>query len=81
MDQITAREARAIIPTKQMYFDTVDYIVSLDWYFRPDCRAENPYNTGWWMHPDHPTKNRPVGDPGNFHMKAWDTFKTYVAQE
>lgn len=81
---MTAREARAIAnPRQDLLNAAVEHIVSLGWQWRVSdvCppHVKNPYSWGWWFNPNDERKPRPAGDPGNFHLKAWDTFKIYVA--
>lgn len=82
ISELTARQARVINPTKDNLIDTVDHLFSIGWKFQPDnSRTDKPpYSWGWWINPDHPAKCRPCGDPGDFHLKAWDTLRAYVAQ-
>lgn len=80
-DTMTAREARSINPTRDQLVAAFDYLISLGWRPVTDSRADKPaYTFGWWVHPQHETKCRPVGDSKNIHFGAWDTLKTYVLE-
>ncbi len=81
IQEATARQLRAAAPSQDDYMDAVDYLYSVGWKFRPDAtRTDKPaYSWGWWVKEGHPTKSLPRGNGGDFHLKAWDTLKTYVA--
>lgn len=85
LNEMTARELNAIrTPTKNNLVDAVELLIANGWQWKVSqaCPAHitNPYTYGWWVNPNHETKNRPVGDPGNMHFKAWDTLRLYVAE-
>jgi len=79
IQQMTAREARNINPTSNDLYDTVELLIATGWKFKTDRNSSDW--RGWWIHPTHETKNRPVGDPRPFYESAWMTFRTYVAPE
>lgn len=82
IENLTAREMRSINPTHDMLHEAFEYLINLGWKPITDPRDDKPvYTFGWWVHPDHPTKCRPVGGSKNFHFGAWDTIATYVAPE
>ncbi len=79
----TAKQLRATNPQADDYHAAVEYLFGLGWQFKTDLsRKDKPvYSWGWWVHPENTRgKNRPCGDPGDFHFKAWDAVKAYVAQ-
>jgi len=76
---LRARTARAINPTNQMYFDAVEFLGSNGWTCKPD--GTRGYHFGWWVHPSHPVKNRPMGDSKDFYFGAWDTLVNYVLSD
>lgn len=81
-EQMTARDLRYTIPTQETLVEAFEYLLSLGWQPVPANRPDKPpYTFGWWVHPDHPTKCRPVGDSKQFHLAAWDTLKAYVLPE
>lgn len=81
LSEMTARELRAINPAEQDYIEAVEILVAMGWKFKSGCgRPGVPWNEGWWINAEHPTKNRPVGDSKNFHIAAWDTLKAYVVE-
>jgi len=83
ISEMTARELRTINPTADHLHATVAHLFSIGWKFQPDNSnlTRPPYSWGWWYHPENTRgKNRPCGDPGDFHFKAWDALKAYVAQ-
>lgn len=84
ISEMPAREARMIeSPTLNLLVEVVDHIIGLGWKWQVSSvcppNVENSYTWGWWYNPDEERKPLPTGDAGNFHLKAWDTFKAYVA--
>jgi hypothetical protein len=81
INEATARQLRSMYPTQEDYRAAVDYLYSEGWQFKWDTtRTDKPaYSWGWWTKEGHPSKSLPRGDGGNFHLKAWDTLKAYVA--
>ncbi len=78
VSKMTAREMRHVIsPSKDMYADALDLIVDAGWEFVRD-KGSPEYAHGWWIHPDHHSKNRPRGDSKYLHFGAWDTLMLYV---
>ena len=77
--EMTAREARSITPSRDLLTESFDYLIQLGW--RPQQSSRHDYGWGWWIHPLHETKNRPVGDAKQIHYAAWDTLKAYVLPE
>lgn len=82
LSEATAKELRSMYPTQENYREAVDYLYEIGWKFRPDSTRTDkiPYSWGWWIKEGHPTKSIPRGDGGNFHLKAWDTIKVYIAK-
>lgn len=84
LKDLPARELRVMNPTEARLIEAVDLLIELGWKFKPSsvtpAHIQNPYTYGWWTHPEHPVKCRLVGDPGNFHFKAWDTLVAYIAK-
>jgi hypothetical protein len=85
IDDLTPRELRAMIPRQDDYIAACEILRARGWEFKVSQftppRVKNPYSYGWWIHPAHPTKCRPVGDPGNIFFKAWHTLTTYIQSD
>lgn len=53
-------------------------LVAHGWQFDTDRSDPRPGWRGWWIHPEHPTKCRRVGDARNAYVAAESVMNCYT---